>query len=99
LIKNEDNLLLDGMFATAQIEFNSFENILMAPKAAVIERDNKTLLFIVQDGKAIWCYVECGLENDMFIEIKKSKFDLAKDDMVIIDGHYNLVHETPVKIQ
>lgn len=50
-------------------------------------------MFIVREGLAKWCYVETGLENEAFVEILDSTFDLKPGELVITSGHYTLVHD------
>lgn len=97
-IPNPQHLLKSGMFATARIAVNRYPNRLLVPRAAVVERDQRKLVFIVREGKAFWCYVETGLENDDYIEIVSSAFDLKPGEPVITEGHFALAHNAPVEI-
>ena len=98
LVKNPDFLLKSGMFATARLVVNRYKNRLLVPREAVIVRDQKKLVFIVREEKAFWCYVDTGLENDDFIEILGSAFDLKAGEPVIVEGHFALAHNAPVEI-
>lgn len=97
-IPNPAHRLKSGMFATARIAVNRYPNRLLVPRAAVVERDQRKLVFIVREGKAFWCYVETGLENDDFIEILSSAFDLKPGELVITEGHFALAHNAPVEV-
>lgn len=98
LVKNPDFLLKSGMFATARLVVNRYKNRLLVPRKAVIVRDQKKLVFIVREEKAFWCYVNTGLENDEYIEITNSAFDLKAGEPVIVEGHFALAHNAPVEI-
>lgn len=98
-IDNPDGLLKSGMFGAAKIVVNRYPGRLMVPRAAVVERDQRKLVFIVRDEKAFWCYVDTGLENDEFIEVTGSAFDLKPGEPVIVDGHFALAHNADVMIQ
>ena len=98
LIKNPDFLLKSGMFATARLAVNRYRNRLLVPREAVIVRDRKKMVFIVRKGKAFWCYVDTGLENDEFIEITHSAFGLKAGEPVIVEGHFALAHNAPVEV-
>ncbi|GAB4340945.1 MAG: efflux RND transporter periplasmic adaptor subunit [Calditrichia bacterium] len=98
LLKNPDFLLKSGMFATAKLVVNRYPNRLLVPREAVIVRDQKKLVFIVREEKAFWCYVNTGLENDEYIEINDSAFDLKAGEPVIVEGHFALAHNAPVEI-
>ena len=86
------------MFATVRLAVNRYQNRLLVPREAVVVRDQKKLVFIVREGKAFWCYVETGLENDEFIEITNSVFDLKAGEPVIVEGHFALAHNAPVEV-
>ncbi len=97
-VGNQDGVLKEGMFATARIRGEIYENLFLVPREAVLERDNRKLLFIVREGRAVWCYVETGRENEEYVEILSSKFDLKEGEPVITEGHFTLVHDAPVRI-
>jgi len=97
-VGNPDGALRQGMFATARIQGEIYKNLFLVPREAVLERDNRKLVFIVRDGRAVWCYVETGRENEEYVEILSSKFDLKEGEPVITEGHFTLVHDAPVRI-
>ena len=98
ILDNPSGLLKSGMFATVRIAVNRYAHRLLVPRAAVLVRDQRKLVFIVREGKAIWCYVETGLENDDYLEIVSSSFDLKPGEPVIVEGHFALAHNAPVEI-
>ena len=97
LLENPERRILPGMFAYANLEAQIFKDRLLVPKAAILIRDQRKLLFIVRDGLAKWCYVETGLENEKYVEILSSTFDLKPGELVITSGHYTLVHDARVR--
>jgi len=60
----------------------------------VVLRTGKQVVFTVKDGKAIWNYVQTGLENATEYTITSET--LKEGDQVIISGNVNLAHESPV---
>jgi len=98
-VPNSQNLIKAGMFASAKIDARIYPNLFLIPKSAILERDKRKLVFIVRDNLAKWCYVETGLENEDYIEIISSKFDLKVGEPVITSGHYTLVHDAPVIVK
>ncbi|RMI12644.1 MAG: efflux RND transporter periplasmic adaptor subunit [Calditrichaeota bacterium] len=98
-INNPGGLLKSGMFATVRIAVNRYPDRLLVPRAAIVERDQRKLIFIVREGKAVWSYVETGLENDEYVEIVSSRFNLQPGEPVIVDGHFALAHNAPVEIE
>jgi len=52
------------------------------------------VVFTLEDGKAIWNYVQTGLENANSYTITSET--LKEGDEVIISGNINLAHESSV---
>ena len=95
-LPNEDGALRPGMYAELEIDGISHADRLAVPRASVIERDRKTLVFRASDGRAEWQYVDLGLESRDFVEITKG---LSPADTVLVDGHLTLAHGAPVKVK
>lgn len=95
-LPNEDGALRPGMYAQLEIDGISHADRLSVPRASVLERDRKTLVFRARDGRAEWQYVELGLETRDFVEITNG---LAPADTVLIGGHLTLAHGAPVKVK
>jgi RND family efflux transporter MFP subunit len=89
------SILHPGMFAHVKLETDIFRNRLLVPKEALLVRDQRTLVFVAENGLAKWQYVEVGEENEEFIEIKSG---IAPGDSVIVSGHYTLAHDARVRI-
>ena len=66
------------------------------PKTAVVLRTGKQVVFTVVDGKAVWNYVQTGLENATEYTITSET--LKEGDQIIVSGNINLAHESPVKL-
>jgi len=98
-VDNNDNLIIPGMNASIDIEYKVFKDIIKVPVDAVITRQDRYLVFIVRDKVALWAYVEVGEKNDEEWEIKKfidPKFKVG--DLVVIEGHLTLAHQSRVRI-
>ena len=100
-VDNKDNLFLPGMHANIDLEYKIFENVIKVPRVALLTRQDRYLVFTVKDiqgrkGTANWVYVEVGHQNDEEIEIKSG---LKEGDMVLIEGHMTLSHQSRVKIE
>jgi RND family efflux transporter MFP subunit len=85
--------LFPGMNCLAVIRI-PLAKVLVLPKEAVINRDGKSVVFTMADGKAQWNYVTVGRENGTEIEIKSG---LNPNQKVIVTNNLQLAHETPVK--
>jgi RND family efflux transporter MFP subunit len=100
-VDNKDNLFLPGMHANIDLEHKIFENVIKVPRNALITRQDRYLVFTIKDiqgrtGIANWVYVEVGHQNDEEIEIKSG---IREGDLVVIEGHMTLAHQSKVKIE
>ena len=94
-LPNPDGRIRPGMWADVEIAGSVLADRLSVPRAAVLERDRRLLVFRVEDGRAEWQYVETGLESSGRIEITKG---LAPGDTVLVGGHLTLAHGAPVAV-
>lgn len=94
-LPNTDLQIKSGMYAGSQIEGEILSNRLVIPKKALLVRQNRKLVFVVNGNKAEWRYVTTGAENDDSVEILKG---LNVGDELIVEGHYTLSHDALIKI-
>ncbi|MCK5056056.1 MAG: efflux RND transporter periplasmic adaptor subunit [Candidatus Aminicenantes bacterium] len=99
-LDNRDNKFYPGMRAELDIEYRVQKNVIKVPLDAIQPRQNRYLVFIVKDlqgttGTAMWEYVELGEKNDEEQEIISG---VREGDLVIIEGHMTLAHQSRVKI-
>jgi len=94
-INNNKQKIKPGMFAKVLIETNTLENRLLVKKEALLVRDKRNLVFAVEDSLAKWKYVKLGDENEKYYEILEG---VKEGDDIIISGHYNLAHDSKVKV-
>jgi len=103
-VRNPAGRILPGMYARVALEARKFPDRILVPRAAVLERDRRTMLFAFEGegttGLAKWRYVTTGLANDSVIEIVANpETDMvAPGDRVLVDGHYTLIHDARVRI-
>jgi HlyD family secretion protein len=100
---NPDNRIKAGMFAYVKLDAQIYPDRLLVPRAAILTRDQRNLIFIIQrneQGKRLakWSYVDTGLENEEFVEILNSNLPFQAGDTVITAGHYTLAHDAEVKV-
>ncbi len=90
-----------GMFVRAQIAGIVYHDRLLAPKSALLIRDNRPLVFKKEDDRARWLYVDIGLQNDEWVEILKvhSGGSLAPGDEIVVSDHLTLAHEAKIKVR
>ncbi|MGD2215323.1 MAG: efflux RND transporter periplasmic adaptor subunit [Gemmatimonadales bacterium] len=106
MLPNPDGAVKPGMYARVSIAARLFANRTMVPRSSILERDNRTLVFLFEpegdssQGLAKWTYVTTGLENEEFVEIVPGEGTtmLEPGQMVLTDGHYTLIHDARVRI-
>jgi HlyD family secretion protein len=98
---NPEGRFRPGMFVRAEIAGWIYPDKLVVPKSAVLTRDNRPLVFKVNDDRAQWLYVDTGLENDSWVEILKvhSGGSLAPGEHVVVSNHLTLAHEAKITIR
>lgn len=91
---NKDHVLVDGMNVNILLK-RPVEHALIIPKSAVLPRQGKKVVFVHQNGKAIWKYVTTGMENSSEISIESG---LREGEEVIYDNNLGLSHESEVVV-
>jgi multidrug efflux pump subunit AcrA (membrane-fusion protein) len=92
------------MYARVSLEARKFPNRILVPRAAILERDRRTMLFVYEGdesgGPAKWRYVTTGLQNDSLVEIvQHPETEMVRPgEIVLTDGHYTLVHDARVRL-
>ena len=107
-LSNPRGKITAGMFARARIFSRNIDNVLMVPHEAIVERDERTLVFAVKQSEeedkpdyAEWRYVQLGPDNDTHVVILPSDNTLegvSPDMLVCVEGHVSLQHDSPVKL-
>ena len=98
---NPEGRFRPGMFVRAQIAGIVYYDKLLAPKSALLIRDNRPLVFKKEGDRARWLYVDVGLQNDEWVEILKvhSGGSLAPGEEVVVSDHLTLAHEAKIKVR
>lgn len=94
-IIDKDHNIKPGMFAYINIETEILKNRILIPRAALLVRDRRNLVFIVEDDLAKWHYVTIGDQNEDYIEIIDG---VKPGDQVIVEGHFNLAHDSRIRV-
>lgn len=92
-IENPDRTVRPGMFAQVRVEVARYNDRLLVPREALLTRDDRKVVFVYEDGRAKWRYVETGEETDELVEVREG---LAARDTLITAGHFNLAHNAQV---
>ncbi len=94
-INNIGSKIKPGMFANVNLHSQKLTNKILVPKAALLVRDKRDLVFVQEGNLAKWHYVEIGEQNDKYIEIKEG---VEPGDKVIVEGHFTLAHDAKIKV-
>lgn len=94
VIPNKNSVLVDGMNVSILVK-RQIEEKLFIPKSAVLPRQGKKVVFVYEDGKAIWKYVTTGQENSRNVCIESG---LKEGEEVIYDNNLGLSHESEVTV-
>jgi membrane fusion protein, multidrug efflux system len=103
-IPNPDGHILPGMYARVALDARRFPDRVLVPRAAVLERDRRTMLFVFEGdeitGRAKWRYVTTGLANDRLVEILEDDGSetVRPGEIVLTGGHSTLVHDARVRV-
>lgn len=106
-LTDPDPRVRPGMYAQVRIAARSYPDRLQVPRAAVLEREGATLVFLFEPvspgadvGVARWTYVEAGVEAEAFVEVRpvRGAPTLERDDVVLVDGHVTLTHGARVRL-
>lgn len=94
-IDNKDNEIKSGMFANVKFSTNIKKNALIVKSEAVLQKEDKNIVYIVKDNKTIEKQVSIGIDNGDFAEITSG---LSQGDKVIIKGQHYVENGEKVKV-
>ena len=92
-IEKPDRKLVAGMNVKVTLKQTVPEKLIV-PKAAVVLRQGREVIFTCVNDTALWNYVQVGLENSTQYSIEEG---LKAEDVVITEGNLNLAHKVRVK--
>lgn len=100
MLPNPGGRIKPGMYASVILEAQALPDRVLVPRSAILERDNRTMLFVFEDGRAKWRYVTTGRENDEFVEVLENpETDIVRPgEIVLTNGHQYLFHEAPIRL-
>ncbi|MBP6299369.1 MAG: efflux RND transporter periplasmic adaptor subunit [Arenimonas sp.] len=80
---NSDKILRSGMFGRLEIAYDQRDNVLTIPRAALIEDEGESAVYIVRSGKAIRAPIKTGYSNGEIAEVISG---IRQGDKVITAG-------------
>lgn len=66
---NSDKILRSGMFGRLEIAYDQRENVLTIPRAALIEDEGESAVYVVRGDKAVRASIKTGYSNGEIAEI------------------------------
>lgn len=99
-VDNTDDALMEGMNVRVVAE-QRVQNMFVVPKDAVVERDGYHVIFLYEDGRAVWTYVDIIYSNINSFAIsgcQRKQTAIHEGDVVITSGNLNLADGTEVRI-
>ena len=87
VIDNSKGELAPGMFGRFSIAYEEHADALVLPTAALIDEDDESAVYVVQDDEVVRRIVEIGIRSGETVEILDG---LAETDVVVVVGHSNL---------
>lgn len=94
---NPARVLLDGMTVQGQVTISTVTGKVRVPRAAILVRDNRQLLFKLNGDEVDWVYVKPVAMNAQWAIINNPQ--LVPGDTVAVDRHFTLSHKQKVKVQ
>jgi RND family efflux transporter MFP subunit len=86
--------LFPGMNVRATVHIPRHE-ALVVPRAAVVVRSGRKVVFTEEGGLAKWHYITTGLENTQEVEVTEG---LQPGEKVVVANNLQLAHDSPVRV-
>jgi membrane fusion protein (multidrug efflux system) len=86
-IDNVSGEIAPGMFARFTIAYEKHSDALVIPERALVEEDNQTAVYIVENGQVSRRIIETGIEADGLVEVLDG---LTADEQVVVVGQSGL---------
>ncbi|OPJ55288.1 efflux RND transporter periplasmic adaptor subunit [Alkalithermobacter paradoxus] len=94
-LENKDNKIKPGMFAQVDLITQRKENVVVVPASAIVVKEGKNVVFVIESGLATMKVVRVGIDNGEYIEIVEG---LVEGEEVVIKGQNYLEEGSKVKI-
>lgn len=94
-VDNGSGELRPGMIVRVALVRRVFEDAVVVPRDAILERDTGTVAFVLEDGRAVQRPVRTGPSHEGKIVVTEG---LALGESLIVTGHRNLVDGQRVRV-
>lgn len=99
-LANVGHRLLDGMNVRVTAQ-EKVQDMFVVPKDAVVERDGYHVIFLLEEGRSVWTYVDIVHSNISSFAItgcQRKETTVKEGDIVITSGNLNLADGTEVQV-
>jgi RND family efflux transporter MFP subunit len=96
-VPNTGGRLRPGMSATGYIRLNEYKGRIRAPRAALLERDNRTLVFRLRGSQVEWIYVDPVVVTSEHVVLNEAVFQPG--DTLAVDRHFAVSHQQRVDVR
>ncbi len=94
-IANSEQLLKPGMFAEVELATEAFNDVLILPKEAVVDKGDMQIVYVVRDGRAYEAKVRTGASDLNSVVIVEG---VQAGDQVVAVGQNTVKDQTAVEI-
>lgn len=95
-VDNQKRVLKPGMFAEIKLKYNRLEAVISVPKAAIVDKGDKKVVYVVNVDKAAERPVKTGIDLNGMVEITEG---LNSGDILITSGLQTLKDGKSVSIK
>lgn len=94
-IENKEHKIKPGMFSKIKLDTDVRENVIAVKSESVVQDDEKMVVYVVEDDKAVQKEVKIGLDTGTYIEILDG---VKKNEKIIIKGQNYVENGSIVKV-
>jgi len=94
-VDNPGEEIKPGMHAEIEITVETHKSRLLLPQDAILFREGRNVVFVIEGNLAKWRYVKTGIENQEYVEILEG---IKEGELVAVEGHLTLAHDARVRI-
>ncbi len=95
IFDNQDGDLRTGMTVDGRIQTEMVEGRVRAPREALLERDNRELVFILNNDTVEWVYVEPIAQTSDWVILDEE--EISPGDTLAVDRHFAISHQQEVE--
>lgn len=95
-LNNSEARLRPGMLARVTVALEQYQNQLMIPRYAILERERGRVVFVAQDGKAVERNIETGASSEGQVQVLKG---VSTGEQIVVVGQQKLTPGEPIDVR